>query len=469
MNMLKSWLLEIGKTVGKIFTLIIAAMFVMLPKSFQPVWALGAVDTTTFLNDAKIIYGALQNQVNQLAVVINLFGDGSKFGKPINNIGIRGYTFGARMGPNYNMGYRKEGTGGVGTAGNQNLKQATVVLKYAYVPIAITGQAENLTKGEGKAFMQAKALEAKFDMEDITKHVNVVVAGAERGGQLAVTSASAAGNFTCDNTGDLPGALYLRPGMPVDSGPVGGGANVFTNKPIASINYTTRVVTLVDGAAAAGVGNGIFLAGEQCLLADFPLTAECLQSLVSDTQALQGLDPAQSDQKAWASYVKSAAGALSPLLLTQLKMFVKNRGGKNPDMYLVPSAQIAQHVAVATGTLTYNVADTIQGVAKKAIDLGFNTFQFGGIPLIEEMDLRNSIIYCGSADSMKKFEALPLSMADDEAGTWTRINGGNGIADAVQGLLRWYHQLGITCRAEWSMVKNLTVPADFTQNPSSLA
>lgn len=458
----------LGGIALRLITLTVAAMFALLPKPFQPTFMLGIVDTTTFLNDAKIIYGALQNQVNQLAVLINLFGDGSKFGKPINNIGIRGYTFGARMGPNYNMGYRKEGTGGVGTAGNQNLKQATVFLKYAYVPIAITGQAENLTKGDGKAFMQAKALEAKFDMEDITKHVNIVVAGGERGGQLAVTSAAVAGNFTCDNTGDLPGALYLRPNMPVDSGPVGGGANVFAGKVIQSINYTTRVVTLVDGAANAGVGNGIFLAGEQCLLADFPLTAECLQSLVSDTQALQGLDPAQIDQKAWASYVKSAAGALSPLLLTQLKMFVKNRGGKNPDMYLVPSAQIAQHVAVAAGNLTYNVADTVQGVAKKAIDLGFNTFQFGGIPLIEEMDLRPSIIYCGTSDAMKKFEALPLSMADDEAGTWTRINGGNGIADAVQGLLRWYHQLGIVCRAEWGKLTSLTVPAGFADTPNSL-
>jgi hypothetical protein len=465
---MKMALRSVGSIVLRIFTLLIATLFVLLPKPLQPTVALGIVDTTSFLNDAKIIYGALQNQVNQLSVLINLFGDGSKFGKPINNIGIRGYTFGARMGPNYNMGYRKEGTGGVGTAGNQNLKQSTVVLKYAYVPIAITGQAENLTKGEGRAFMQAKALEAKFDMDDITKHVNVVVAGAERGGQLAVTSASGAGTFTCDNTGDLPGALFLRPNMPVDAGPIGGGANVIAGKTISAINYTTRVVTLTDGVSNAGVGNGIFLAGEQCLLADFPLTAECLQSLVSDTTVIQGLDPSQVDQKAWASYVQNVAGAISPLVLTQLKMFVKNRGGKNPDMYIVPSAQIAQYVSIATNTLTYNVADTISGIAKKAIDLGFNTFQFAGIPLIEEMDARASIIYCGSADAMKKFEALPLSMADDEAGTWTRISGGNGIADAVQGLLRWYHQLGITCRAEWGKITGLTVPAGFASTPNQL-
>lgn len=453
----------------RLVTLMIAAMFVLLPKPFQPTYALGIVDTTTFLNDAKIIYGALQNQVNELAVLINLFGDGSKFGKPINNIGIRGFTFAARMGPNYNMGYRKEGTGGVGSAGNQNLKQATVALKYAYVPIAITGQAENLTKGEGKAFMQAKALEAKFDMEDIIKHVNVVVAGADRGGQLAVVDAPAAGSFTADNTAGLPAALFLRPRMPIDTGAIAGGTNTLSNKTIASINYTTRVVTLDDATATAVDGEAVYLAGEGCAVADFPLTAECLESLVSDTQALQGLNPATAGEEAWASYVKAAGGAISPLLLTTLKMFVKNRSGKNPDMFLVPSAQIASYMNVATSTLRYDVALTVQGVAKKAIDLGFNTFNFGGVPLIEEMDLRPSKLYCGTADSMKKFEALPLSMADDEAGTWTRISGSNGIADAVQGLLRWYHQLGIVCRADWGKLTGLTVPSDFDTTPNSLA
>lgn len=459
---------EIGAAFVRLFVLMIAASFVLLPEPLQPTVMLGIVDTATFLNDAKIIYGALQNQIASIAVLVNLFGDGSKFGKPINNIGIKGYTFAARMTPNYNMGYRKEGVGGVGAAGNQGLKQAVVSLKYCYVPIAITGQAENLTKGEGKAFMQAKALEAKFDMEDITKHVNVVMAGAERGGALGVVSASGAGTMTMSTVGGLPGALYLRPGMPIDSGPVSGGANVLANVALTGVNYTTNVAT--HGGATATVGHSVYLAGEGCAAIDFPLTAEGLSSLVSDTQALQGIDPAQADSTAWKSFIKDAGAVdISPLLLTTQKMFVKNRSGKNPDMYIVPSAQIAQYVKIATATIKYDVAENISGVAKKAIDLGFSTFNFAGIPMIEEPDLRPDRIYCGTSDSMKKFEALPLSMADDEAGTWTRISGAGGIADAVQGLLRWYHQLGILCRAEWSCTKNLTVPADFTQNPQQLA
>src|SRR5713226_7382191 len=80
-----------------------------------------AVDTTTYLPDAKILYGAIQEQVSTLPCTMNLFGDGSKFGKPINNVGIRGYVFLARVKPNWNLGYRPEGTTGVGTAGNQGL------------------------------------------------------------------------------------------------------------------------------------------------------------------------------------------------------------------------------------------------------------------------------------------------------------------------------------------------------------
>src|SRR6266851_2646641 len=166
-----------------------------------------AVDTTTYLPDAKVVYGAVQEQVSTLPAVMNLFGDGSKFGKPINNVGIRGYTFLARVKPNWNMGYRPEGTTGVGLAGNQGLTNGTVTLRYAYVPITITGQAENLTKGESRAFMQAKALEAKFDMKDIVSHVNVVVIGAEPGGQLAqATTIVANTSFVADNAGLLPGA-----------------------------------------------------------------------------------------------------------------------------------------------------------------------------------------------------------------------------------------------------------------------
>src|SRR5204863_3983529 len=128
-------------------------------------------------------YGAIQDQVSSLAAFMNLLENGP-MGEPVSNIGIRGYTFLARLAPNWLMGYRLEGTTGVGTAGNQGLAQATVSLKYAYVPITITGQAEQLTKGNARAFMQAKALEAKFDMKDIVSHVNVVMVGAERGGQL---------------------------------------------------------------------------------------------------------------------------------------------------------------------------------------------------------------------------------------------------------------------------------------------
>ena len=112
------------------------------------------VDTSTFAADAKNVYGVLKNQVGQVAKVFNLFRDGTMFAKPVNEIGINGYTFLARLKPNYNMGYRPEGTTGVGAAGNQGLAQSTVSLKYAYVPTVITGQAENLTKGNYRAFLQ---------------------------------------------------------------------------------------------------------------------------------------------------------------------------------------------------------------------------------------------------------------------------------------------------------------------------
>jgi hypothetical protein len=433
---------------------------------------LRGVDSTSYLADAKIVYGTLQDQISTLAILMNLFGDGSKFAKPINNIGIRGYVFLARLQPNWNMGYRPEGTGGVGAAGNQGLANSTVQLKYAYVPVTITGQAENLTKGESKAFMQAKALETKFDMKDITSHVNVVVAGAERGGQLAQVAAGGTlgvGTFDASNVGNLPAAIYLRIGMPIDMAPVGGGAFTVQNATIAAINYGTRAVTHTGGLAVAG--NAVALSGEYPSAAGaFPYTSEGLVSLISDTTAIQGLNPATPGQQSWASFLKdTGAATLSSQLVHEQKAFTKNRGGVDPDMYLFPTAQVNQLVGIATTTLRFDVnAHADESVGKKALDLGFTTYEYAGLPIIEDKDLRPDRIYCGASEMMKKFEAVPLSLAEDEAGTWTRMSGANGIADAVMGLLRWYHQIGIVQRSAWSVYKNYTVPTSFLTAPPTL-
>jgi len=49
----------------------------------------------------------------------------------------------------------------------------------------------------------------------------------------------------------------------------------------------------------------------------------------------------------------------------------------------------------------------------------------------------------------------------------TRIGAG-GIADAVAGLLRWYHNIGIVQRSAWGRVQNLLVPASFLTAPPTI-
>jgi len=426
-----------------------------------------AVDTTTYLADAKIVYGAIQNQVSTKAAIMNLFGDGSKFGKPINNIGIRGYVFLARLGPNWDLGFRAEGTTGVGAAGNQGLAQATVSLKYAYVPISITGQAHVLTKGEGRAFMQAKALEAKYDMEDVVSHANVIVAGAERGGQLATVAAPAAGSFTADNAGNLPGAIYLRVGQPIDTNAVGGGALTLSSAKITAINYTTRVVT-VPGTAVAG--QAVTLGKEAALTTGaFPLTVEGLQSLINDTGAIQGLDPAVAGQESWKAFKKDASAAtISSPLIHELCQYVQNRGGLSVDVILSGSSQINQLTNIATQTLRFDVTAARTAGQKRALDLGFSAWEYAGKMIVEDKDIRTDRIFAIVTETLKKFEAAPLSLADDEAGEWTRIFGASGIADAVGGLLRWYFQIGTLQRSSSGMLFNLAVPTTFATQPPTL-
>lgn len=427
-----------------------------------------AVDTTTFLADAKIVYGTLKDQVGQEAKIFNLFRDGTGFAKPVTNAGIRGWTFAARLKPNYRMGYRPEGTTGVGTAGNQGLAQSTVSLKYAYVPVVVTGQAEVLTKGNERSFMQAKALEAKYDMKDLLSHINVILCGGERGGELARVLTAGAGSIVASTVSGLPGALYVKAGMPIDAAPVGGGTLTVTNRTVTAVDYTTNTIT--HATDTANVGDAVTLAGESSSTTGaYPYTVEGFVSLISSTGSRQGLNPATADQETWAAYQQDVGGVdLTSQIMMELIQFVQNRGGVDVDALYFPSAQINQLVNLATQNLRYNV-DNPATLRKKAMDLGISNFQYGNRTIIEDKDLRNDRIYAMDSNCMAHFIGFELGMADDEAGAWTRLVGTSGVADAITGLLRFYHQFGITQRSASGVYTNFSVPAAFQTNPASIA
>lgn len=428
-----------------------------------------AVDTTTFLADLKVVYGGIQEQVSTKAAFMNLL-DKGPMDAPISNIGGRGYTFLARTGPNWRMGFRPEGTTGVGTAGNTGLAQATVTLTYAYAPIVITGQALTLSEGNYRAFMQARALEAKYDTADLISHINVVMVGAERGGVLAVVATSGAGTFTCDTTGNLPGAIYLRVGMYVDCAPTTGGTLTTTANLISAINYSSQTVTLTT-ADTCTVGQGIYLAGEaSATTGAFPYTCEGLISLVSDSGARQGLNPATAAQTSWQSFVQNVGGAdISSQSIDEQISFTETRSGATVDLGLFPMAQRNMLVRIATTTLRF---ETIQasdgGMGKRALDLGFKAYSYGGRTIVFDKDARPDRTFWGAAEAMRKFETLPLSLADDDAGAWTRLITSGSIADATGGLLRTYLQLGILQRSAWSMYYNYSIPPAFVTAPPTL-
>lgn len=427
------------------------------------------VDLTTFLADLKNVYGGIFEQVSTKRAFFNLLQKGP-MESPITTIGGRGYTFLARTGPNWRMGYRPEGTSGVGTAGATGLAQATVTLTYAYAPEVMTGQAINLTKGAERAFMAAKALELKYDMADLMSHINVVMVGAERGGQLAQVLTASAGAFVSSTVGNLPGSIYLRVGMYVDAGPVGGGTLTTTANLITAINYTTNTVTLTT-ADTLNVGDAVYLAGEaSATTGAFPYTAEGLVSLVAATGARQGLNPATAAQTSWQSFSQDqGATDISSQSIHEQISFCGNRSGADIDLGLFPSAQINAMTRIATQTMRFETANAgTSATAKKALDIGYTAWTYGGRTIVEDKDARPDRTYWGAAESLRLFEAVPLSMANDEAGEWTRLIASGSIADAIGGLVRGYHQLGIMQRSAWSVYTNYTVPAAYQTQPPTL-
>lgn len=447
--------------------LVLTAIFSLFHRSTGVLMAAG-VDTTTFLADFKNVYGGIIEQINTARVFFNLLQKGP-MDSPISTIGGRGYTFLARTARNWRLGYRPEGTTGVGAAGNTGLAQSTVTLTYAYAPEVMTGQAINLSKGAERAFMAAKALELKYDMLDLMAHINVVMVGAERGGQLAQVLTAAAGSFVASTVGGLPGALYIISGMYVDAGAVGGGALTTTANLVSAVNYTTNTVTLTT-ADTLTVGDAVYLAGEAApTTGAFPYTAEGLISLIAATGARQGLNPATAGQTSWQSLTQDVGGQdISSQSIQEQISITSARSGEDPDLGIFPPAQTNMLTKIATTTLRFETAPN-GGVAKKALDLGFRTYSYGGRTIVEDKDCRQDRTFWGKADKLRLFEAIPLSMADDDAGEWTRLIASGSVADAIGGLVRGYHQLGIMQRSAWSVYTNYSVPPAFLATPMSIA
>lgn len=420
------------------------------------------VDSTTFAANWKMIYRGIQDQCKALPALMNLLDEGE--GQKITTMGGRGYTFLARVARNWRMGFRAEGTTGVGTAGNQGLAQATVSVKYAYVPNVITGQAVYFGKGDEKAFMDSKALESMYDAKDLASHCNVLAVGAERGGQLAQVSAAASGSFTADFSSNLPGAIYLSPGMYIDTNAVGGGALTLSAAQITAVNYTSRLVTV---AGTAVNGEAVTLSGEApASSSDFPLTAEGLVSLIASTGSRQGLNPATAGQESWASIQTDVGGVqISSQLMDEQISLTRKKSGSDPDLGYFPDGQANQLTAIATQTLRFDVP---AAGAKKALDLGFTTYSYAGRTIVVDKDARQDRTYWGTRSALCKWEALPYGMADDEAGEWTRIYSSSGIADAVAALGRWYYQIGVKQRNAWSVYYNYVVTSSFLTTPTNV-
>lgn len=440
--------------------LVLVAVFSLFSRHrCSTVLVAAGVDLTTFLADLKSVYGAIFEQISTKAVFWNLLQKGP-MENPISTIGGRGYTFLARLAPNWRMGYRPEGTGGVGAAGNTGLAQATVSLSYAYAPEVLTGQAINLTKGSERAFMQAKALEMKYDMQDLISHINVVMVGAERGGQLAqILTGASSTTQTMSTVGGLPGCLFLRVGMYIDTGAVGGGANTITAAQITAVDYVANTITITPTGSTT-TGDAVYLAGEAAqTTGTFPYTAEGLISLVAATGSRQGLDPATAAQTSWQSFVQDMGGNdISSSTIDEQIAFTETRSGATVDIGIFPPAQLNQLTRIATQTLRFDTAES-GGNGKKALDLGYAAYSYAGRTIVREKDCRADRTFWGASEAMRLFEAVPLSMANDEAGEWTRLIASGSIADAIGGLVRGYHQLGIMQRSAWSSYKNYSVPA----------
>jgi len=205
-------------------------------------------DSTNLADVLKNVYGeGLTNQFNDEKITYNMFPKSDR--KPAG----KGYVFGIRYA-------RAQGTGGraesailpdplTGTKDN-----GTIVPKYLYGSIRITGPAIELAKGNTAAFVDGLADEIEDIYQSIVVDMNRMCHwdGYGQLGRTSATASVAAGTYAATFDNDI-GIMYMQEGQLVDfyasAGDTvpGSSASAVYGQRVVSITPSTKVVVFTNG------------------------------------------------------------------------------------------------------------------------------------------------------------------------------------------------------------------------------
>lgn len=392
-----------------------------------------AVTMATIDNILKDIYeGDLREQLNNDVVGLRRI-ERSASGIT-SNVGGKDVTFPIHYGRNAGIGSRAE-MADLPKAGHQATAAARIPLKYHYGSIALSGQTMELAESNTQAFISAMDLEANGLRTDLAKDMNRQVYGDGSGSMGTATTgdngstSAAAGTDIIIGTGiknlSINSIIDIYQGTAVDKA----GAVV------TAVNRSAGTIQL-DKAIDFSNGDTSFIRA-----GSYGLNWTGLDSIVSDSGKLYGVDPANVDQ--WRSSVKETTGSLTELGLIQQIDNVSEAGSKISLVLMSKGVRRSYFTLLKQDREFVNTSQDNKKFEGGFTGLAFTTDE-GEVPLVSDVDCPAGTVYGLSEKNLKVYREADWSFMNRDGSRWVRIPGDEGGTwkDGYQATMFQYSELG---------------------------
>lgn len=394
---------------------------------------------TTVAGLLKEVYGPrIVNQLRTKAIGWKRIQDSSD--GVTEKVGGKYVDFPIMIGRNQGISYRNESEQ-IGRPGRSSSSEVNVRLKYGYVRGRVTGQLLELAEKNEQSFASGLDTEMKSMKQSVQRDQSRIFYGDGTGLLTTVDTDPGVANtsFIAKDT------YWLEPLMDIDIRTVASGAAVAnaTDRQITSVVKSTRTVT-VDGGltfdAADGNTDGVYRQG------NYLREPEGLKSIVANSGALYGLDPANVDL--WRSNVDSTGGPISESAMIKMMDDIATDGGETTAIFTTLGVRRAYYNLLTQQRSFVNTKSFTGGL------VGYS-FEYGGneVPVVADPDLREEgAMYFLNEDDFKFYHTGDWKFVDRDGSMFKWVDD----YDEWQFMMRRYWQLGCSRRNSQGKMTGIT-------------
>lgn len=356
-------------------------------------------------------------------------------------------------GRNHGIGARADG-GTLPTAGNQTYSEQRVPLKYNYGRIEITGPTIRAMNSDRGSFVRAVDSETRGVVRDLRNDVNRQLYGTSDGVIASVSGANTTTSIPVANMTTTQNR-QLQIGMVIDIGTVANPTAKASGLTITAVSATTITVDSAPGSATAntdkifrsGSGGATGGAGQKELTG--------LQTQVSDTGSLWGIDPASVPN--WASYVDDNGGtnrAVAETMFIKAQNEVNVRSGEDIDLWVTTDGVHRGVAALLTSIKRFPTSTELKG-GYSGLDMSsVSQGRTGGntVAMVWDKDCPSNKAFGLTTSRIQQYRSSDWEFMDEDGSVLSRV----ANKDAYEATLFNYAELATDARNAHALVADLT-------------